>query len=133
MSCSRFSSLSVSQQQLKPVFQSYQKYSTIPKLREKFDPELQIVDLVNNITNKNEIILFYFFSLKKTKLTLICRNGNVTFFRRCSHSKKRDIWVIFSDMKKRSDQCLKLAHQTVREPAQLFISHWGKPHFLSIN
>ena len=30
-------------------------------LREKFDPELQIVDLVNNITNKNEIILFYFF------------------------------------------------------------------------
>ena len=64
---------------------------------------------------------------------MICRNGNVTFFRRCSHSKKRDIWVIFSDMKKRSDQCLKLAHQTVREPAQLFISHWGKPHFLSIN
>ena len=73
------------------------------------------------------------FKLLKTKLTLICRNGNVTFFRRCSHSKKRDIWVIFSDMKKRSDQCLKLAHQTVREPAQLFISHWGKPHFLSIN
>ena len=36
-------------------------YNSGAVLREKFDPELQIVDLVNNITNKNEIILFYFF------------------------------------------------------------------------
>ena len=32
-------------------------YNSGAVLREKFDPELQIVDLVNNIT-KNEIILF---------------------------------------------------------------------------